>query len=145
MSSKTTAAALDLFDKTQVYATLSLTDDLQEASETLRELGVEISPQRLWHYQKNGNGRLQRMQQSGKARQFLGKQGRHLERIKRMDRFTQWLESQIMALGDPEKLDRDRAPVIHRYREMMALLCQCDGPRQDEIEPQVARDSETDR
>lgn len=144
MSDTNTAVQLDWLDKTQIYAVLSVAEDLQEASETLQDLGVEISPRRLWYYQKNGNGRLQRMQQSGKAKQFLGREGRYLERIKRMDRFTQWLENQIMALNDPDKLDRERAAVIHRYREIQQLLCEVDGPQIGDNEPEsAARETET--
>ena len=148
MSNNNGAVELDWLDKTQIYAALSVIDDLQEASETLQEVGLEVSPQRLRHYQRNGNGRLQRMKQSGKAGQFLGKLGRHRERMKRVDRLTQWLEDQVMALGerDPEKLDKDRAMVLHRYREIMELLCQYDGASAENAEQQNAgRDTDADR
>ena len=148
MSSGNRAVELDWLDKTQIYAVLSMADDLTEASETLQEMGVQISPQRLRHYQRNGNGRLQRMKQSGKAGQFLGKLGRHQERIKRADKLTQWLEDQIMALGerDPEKLDKDRAAVLRGYREIMELLCQYDGASAEDAEQQnVGRDTDADR
>ncbi len=143
MSSSNGVAEIDWLDKTQIYAALAVCDDPEEASAVLKQTGLDISPARLRYYTRNGNGRLQRMNQSGKAGQLLGKPGRHLGRIQRIDRLTQWIEDQIMALGDPDKLDRERAAVLHRYREIMQLLCEYDGPAGEDTN-QRSTDSETE-
>ncbi len=146
MSSSNGVAQIDWLDKTQIYAALTLCDGLEEASAALLEAGVDISPARLRYYAHNGNGRRQRMEQSGKAGQILGRHGRHLERVKYMDRLTRWVENQLMALVDPEKLDRERAAVLHRYREIMELLCKYDGPAGEGTDQRSAdSETETDR
>ena len=129
-------------ETTQIYAALALCEDLDEASELLQDQGVVISPRRLGYYRRNGGQRLAQMKQSGLAQYLVGQPARHMSRIKRMDQFTTWIEQQIMRLEDAgELLDRERAAIIHRYRELMETLIQADSPKggtdQDqELEPQ---------
>lgn len=129
-------------EKTQIYAALALCEDLEQASELLQDQGVVISPRRLGYYQRNGGQRLEQMKQSGLATQLVGQQARHMSRVKRMDHFTEWIEQQMMGPDGPsELLDRERAAIIHRYRELMETAIQSDSPeggtdQDEEIEPQ---------
>jgi len=129
-------------EKTQIYAALALCEDLDEASELLQDQGLVVSPRRLGYYQRNGGQRLEQMKQSGLAEHLVGQPARHMSRVKRMDQFTEWIEQQMMGPDGPsELLDRERAAIIHRYRELMETAIQSDSPeggtnQDEEIEPQ---------
>ncbi len=132
----------NLPETAQIYATLAVCEDTEEASEVLQAQGLEISARRLGYYQRHGAHRIKQMRESGLAAQLVGQQARHMSRIKRMDQFSEWIEQQMMGPEGPsELLDRERAAIIHRYRELMATLIQSDSPegatdQDEEVEPQ---------
>ena len=115
-------------DKHMIYATLSLCEDVQEASEALQEQGLEISPRRLGYYQRHGAHRIKQMRESGLVNQLVGQLARHKSRIEQMDHIADWFTRVITQVDDPQTLDTGKAAMLHRYRELMALLIDADSP-----------------
>jgi len=111
-----------------IYAALAVCEDLEEASEALHAQGLEISPRRLGYYQRHGGHRIKQMRESGLANELMGQAARHMTRVQQMDEVSEWFKQVITKVDDPQTLDTGKAAMLHRYRELMALLIDADSP-----------------
>ena len=134
----------NVVQKAQILAMLSVCEDPEQASEHLSVQGVEVSPQKLARVKRHNAHHIQHIKDSGIARELVGQAARHLSRVKRMDQFSEWIEQQMMGPDGPSQLlDRERAAVIHRYRELMALLIDSDSPGgRSDAEEQVSEEDQ---
>ena len=131
----------NVIQKAQILAMLSLYEDPEQASEHLDGQGIQISPQDLARLRHHNAPHIQYIKDSGIAEQLVGPGARHRDRVQQMDEVTQWFKQLITTVTDPETLDTGKAAMLHRYRELMALLIDADSPeggtdQDEELEPQ---------
>ena len=131
----------NVIQKTQILAMLSLYEDPEQASEHLDGQGIQISPQNLAGLRRDNAPHIQYIKDSGIAGQLVGPGARHRDRVQQMDEVGEWFKQLITTVTDPETLDTGKAAMLHRYRELMALLIDADSPeggtnQDEELEPQ---------
>ena len=131
----------NVIQKAQILAMLSLYEDPEQASEHLDGQGIQISPQNLARLRTTNAPHIQYIKDAGIAGQLVGPGARRLDRVQQMDEVTQWFKQLITTVTDPETLDTGKAAMLHRYRELMALLIDADSPeggtnQDEELEPQ---------
>jgi len=119
----------NVVQKAQILAMLSLYEDPEQASEHLDGQGIQVSPQNLARLRTDNAPHIQYIKDSGIAGQLVGAGARHLNRVKRLDVLTEHLEHELMQPDALSAQPKDWAPLLHRYRETMALVMEQDTPQ----------------
>ena len=133
---------LDWAQKTQIYAALSLCEDVAQVSEALQAQGVEVTPRQLRAYQRSSAHRIQQMKESGLASHLGGQLARHMSRVRQMDQLAGYVQETLI---DPEMIAtqaKEFAPILQRYRELMQVIKDYDSPDQPKGQAQAANGEE---